>query len=264
MTLTKAQGLRFGELGAEPVDVVVVAAHADQVGAVDAGREQLLLLEVGGDEDVGLEPGGGGVGGDGVGEVAGRGAGDGLEAQLARLRDGDGDDPVLEGVGRVGGVVLDPQLGVEAETLGQPVGPDQRRQPRLERVAGPADEGQEVGVAPDPLRPGLDPPLRLGRVESRVVVGDLERAEAVLTGEVGAEVVARPALLALSSSRLTSDRPSVRLERKTSAFCGAEVRSDVPHIFQAFQCGLLDLAPPLEPMVRGGCRGFIGPVPPPL
>ena len=45
-------GARFGELGAEPVDVVVVAADADQIGPVDAGREQLLLLEVGGDEDV--------------------------------------------------------------------------------------------------------------------------------------------------------------------------------------------------------------------
>ena len=45
----------LGELGAEPVDVVVGAPHADQLGAVDAGREQLLLLEVGGDEDIGLE-----------------------------------------------------------------------------------------------------------------------------------------------------------------------------------------------------------------
>ena len=45
----------LGELGAEAVDVVVVAVDADQVGAVDAGGEQLLLLEVGGDEDVGVE-----------------------------------------------------------------------------------------------------------------------------------------------------------------------------------------------------------------
>ena len=74
-------GPGLGELGAEPVDVVVVAADADQVGPVDAGREQLLLLEVGGDEDVGVEAGGGGVGGDGVGEVAGRGAGDGRRSR---------------------------------------------------------------------------------------------------------------------------------------------------------------------------------------
>ena len=40
------------ELGAQPVDVVVVAADGDQVRAVDAGREHLLLLEVGRDEHV--------------------------------------------------------------------------------------------------------------------------------------------------------------------------------------------------------------------
>ena len=70
------------QLGAEPVDVVVVAAHRDQLRAVDAGREDLLLLEVGGHEHVGLEAGGRGVGGDGVGEVPGRRAGDDLEAEL--------------------------------------------------------------------------------------------------------------------------------------------------------------------------------------
>ena len=83
------------------------------------------------------------MGGDRVGEVAGRGAGDGVEAQLARLRDGDRDDAVLEGVGRVGGVVLDPQLGFEPEPLGEPVGPDQRRQPRLERIGGPPSKGRK-------------------------------------------------------------------------------------------------------------------------
>ena len=59
-----------GDLGAQPVDVVVVAAHSDEVGAVDAGREHLLLLEVGRDEHVGLEAGRGRVRGDRVGEVA--------------------------------------------------------------------------------------------------------------------------------------------------------------------------------------------------
>ena len=189
-------GPAFGELGAEAVDVVVVAADTDQVGPVDAGGEQLLFLEVGGDEDVGVEAGGGRVGGDRVGEVAGRGAGDGVEAELLRLGDGDGDDPVLEGVGRVGGVVLDPELGVEPEALGEPVGAQQRRQPGLERIARAAGEGQEVGVAPDPLRARLDPPLRLGRVQRRVVVGHLEGAEAVVAEVVRAELEARPALLA--------------------------------------------------------------------
>ncbi len=72
--------------------------------------------------------------GDRVRQVAGRSTGDGVEAQLLSLRDRNGDDPVLERVGRVRRVVLDPELA-QAEALGQAVGADERRQPRLERVA---------------------------------------------------------------------------------------------------------------------------------
>ena len=204
------------------------------------------------------------MGRDRVGEVAGRGAGDGVEAQLLRLGDGDGDDPVLEGVGRVGGVVLDPDLGVEPEALGEPVGAQQRRQAGLQRVAGATLEGEEVGVAPDSLRAGLDLPLGLDRVERGVVIGHLERAEAVLADVVGVQLVGRSALLALQDSPLTSDPLFPSPTEKTSALCGAEVRSDFPHIFQVACNDLLELAPPLGPMVRGGCRGFTGPVPPPL
>ncbi len=39
------------ELRAEPVDVVVVAPHSDEVRAVDAGGEDLLLLEVSGNNN---------------------------------------------------------------------------------------------------------------------------------------------------------------------------------------------------------------------
>ena len=66
------------------------------------------------------------MGGDRVGEVAGRGAGDHLEPELAGPGDGDRDDAVLEGVGRVGGVVLDPDLA-QPQPLGEAVGADQRR-----------------------------------------------------------------------------------------------------------------------------------------
>ena len=129
--------MSLAELRAEAIDVVVGAADPDHVGPVDPGGEQLLLLEIGRDEDVGIEPGRGGVGGDGVGEIPGGRAGDGLEAELLRLRDRHGDDAVLEGVGRIGRVVLDPELA-QAEALGEPVGANQRRQPGLERVAGAA------------------------------------------------------------------------------------------------------------------------------
>ena len=171
------------------------------------------------------------MGGDGVGEVAGRGAGDGVEAQLLRLGDGDGDDAVLEGVGRVGGVVLDPELGVEPEALGEAVGAQQRRQAGLERVAGATLEGQEVGVAPDSLRAGLDLALGLGRVETGEVVGDFQRPEAVLTGEMSAEVVRRPALLALQVLDCHPISLSVANE-KDLRLVGQRSDRTLPHIFQ--------------------------------
>ena len=122
------------DLGAEPVDGVVVAAHADDLRAVGAGGEDLLRLEVGGDEDVGGQPGVRGVGRDGAGEVAGRRAGDGVEAELDRARERDRDDAVLERVRRVGRLVLDPELA-EAEPLGQAIGAHERRQAGRQRRA---------------------------------------------------------------------------------------------------------------------------------
>src|SRR5207253_3120308 len=100
--------------------VVVVAAHGDGAWIVDGGADHLALLEVVGDEDVAGEAGTRRVRRDRVGEVAGGGARHGLEAELDRLRDGDRDDPVLVGEGRVvDGVVLDPELP-HAEHGGEP------------------------------------------------------------------------------------------------------------------------------------------------
>src|SRR5205807_1696226 len=100
-------------------------------------------------------------------------------------RGGDRDDAVLERVGGVAAVVLDPQR-LHAELAGEVVGTDE---------AGPADlqvddgrGGQEAAVAPHRARPGFDrltghPP------EDGVVVADLQRPEALLTGVAGTEVV---------------------------------------------------------------------------
>ena len=147
------------------------------------------------------------MGGDRVGQVAGGGAGDRLKAQLASARDGDRHDAVLEGVRRVGGVVLDPHLA-QAEALGEAVGADQRRaagrqpdargQPpgRARRAAG---ERQEVGVAPDVLRAALDAAAQLADVAAgaAVVIGDLQRPEALLADVQRLERVLGLALLAL-------------------------------------------------------------------
>ena len=125
-------------------------------------------------------PGPGGVGGHRVGQVPGRGTGGDLEAQLAGLGQGDGHHPVLERAGRVGRVVLDPQLA-EPELRGQPVGPDQGREARPEVHRGGVADRQQVGVAPDRPGPGLDPLTGDGGGHPLVVVGDLERPEAEVT-----------------------------------------------------------------------------------
>ena len=63
--------LLAGDLGGEPVDVVVVAVHRDQLVGVDGGVDLLGLLEVARDEHDGLDAGAGAGRGDRVGEVAG-------------------------------------------------------------------------------------------------------------------------------------------------------------------------------------------------
>jgi hypothetical protein len=67
-------------------------------------------------------------------------------------------------MGGVGGVVLDPELA-EAESLGQPVGTQQRREPGPQRVPRPLGERQEVGIAPDVGGTGLDLAFRRRRVD---------------------------------------------------------------------------------------------------
>ena len=129
----EAPAVFAGDLGAQAVHLVVGAADADDVGAEHQGAEHLGGFQVGGDEHVGLQPGRGGVGGDGVSEVAGGGAGHGVEAEFLGAGKGDGNNAVLEGQGgEVHRVVLDPQVpGVQPQASGQTVRTDQRSAARL-------------------------------------------------------------------------------------------------------------------------------------
>ena len=107
-----------GDLGAETVDLIVGALDPDDVGAVDERTEHLPLLKVRGDEDIALEAGICGVGGDGVGQIAGRGTGHDLESEFTRTAQRHRDHAILKGEGRiVDGVILDPELA-DAELLG--------------------------------------------------------------------------------------------------------------------------------------------------
>jgi len=97
---------------------------------------------------------------------------------------------------RIGGVVLDPHLA-DAKPLGEPVRPDQRGHAGRQRGLRAALEGQEVGVAPDVQRAGLDLPAQLSRVvEAGEVVLDLERAEADVAHEARLEGVQLSTFLA--------------------------------------------------------------------
>src|SRR5680860_1177977 len=102
---------RLGALGVvgAHVDVDVVALDRDEVGRIDRGGKHLGLLQVGGDEHVGGHAGVRRMGGHGLGEVARRCARRRVEAQLTRGRQRHRHHPVLEGVGGVDRVVLDPQ-----------------------------------------------------------------------------------------------------------------------------------------------------------
>ena len=183
-----------GDLPGQPVDVVVVAVDGDQGAAVRRGGEDLLLLEVAGDQHHRADAGAGRGGGDGVREVAGRRAGEHREAEFAGGGQRDGDDPVLEGVRRVARIVLHPQ-GFHPELAGQVVGADELGAAGV-HVRGVGDAGrhrQQRRVAPDGLGAGLDPPAQ-GRPVQREVVGDLERTEALGTRVEGAEIDAVSAL----------------------------------------------------------------------
>ncbi len=129
------------------------------------------------------------MGGHGVGEVAGGGAREAVEAELDGGGDGGGDDAVLEGVGGVGAVVLDPEPA-HAEGLREVLRVDEGGEARVEADAvGRVDaDGEEGGVAPDVLRAGFD--LLAGDPGERgLVVVDFEGAEALPAGVLGDQVI---------------------------------------------------------------------------
>ena len=229
-----------GQLGGQPVDVVVVPVHGDERAAVHGGREDLLLLEVRRDQHHGPDAGPGRRRGDRVGQVAGRRAGEDLEAHLGRRRERHGDDPVLEGVGRVAAVVLDPQAP-HPELGGEPVGADQ---PGVAGLGGRAArdvprDRQQRGVAPDVLRARLD----VGPGQPREVVADLQRPETLRARVERAERAGGAALTAGQAGGVakTGAFDSVAERASVSAVMGARPLSPI------FPSGHPDHRPDLAP-----------------
>src|SRR5262249_49335278 len=154
----------------------------------------LRRLELGRNENVGLQPALGGVRGHRVREVAGRGAGDRVEPKLARLRHRHRHDAVFERPCRVtDGVVLDPDLAA-AELVGEIARADQRREPDVMANRQVAVDRQQVLVAPHAVRAGGDRCARDDALERLVLIVDFERAEAELADVNGSRGIVAAAL----------------------------------------------------------------------
>ena len=171
-----------GDEGAEAVDVVVVTVDADQAGAVDESVEDLGGLEVGGDEDAGLEAEPGSLGGYGVGEIAGGGAADRGEAEGLGIGESDGNDAVFEAeCGEADGVVLDVEIA-SADALAEVLGADQRREAYGEIRLEAFRDGQQLFVAPDVGGAGGDGLAGKAAADAFQVVLDFKGGQAVLAG----------------------------------------------------------------------------------
>ncbi|GAY12092.1 DNA polymerase III delta subunit [Pseudonocardia sp. N23] len=242
------------ELGGQAVDVVVVAVDGQQRAAVDRRGEDLGLLQRRRDQHDGVPPGARRRRGDGVGEVARRRAAQHGEAELAGRGEGDGDDAVLERVGRVAGVVLHPQ-GAHTQGGGEPVGLDQPRHARLGvgvRLHVGRDR-QQVAVAPDRLRAGLDGPAG----DRREVVGHLEGPETLRTGELRRQR-RLVAALATGEGAGGAEVEAGRLGGRSKSH--RRISSSSPH--EAGRIWHRDRHTRWS--CDAGCRGFNGPFPLPL
>src|SRR4051794_29047078 len=244
VALTKAVEFGYGTVGCASTGNLAnaVAAHA-----AAAGR---------------------GVGGDGVRQVPGRRAADGSVSELHRLGQRDGDDAVLERVRRVPGFVLQVQAGKPG--LGaEPPGGGGRRPAVTEVDVGVAGGGEQRLVPPQRPRAVLDVGAGELRPEAFLVVERLDRAEALVTdrahlGRVPGLAdltpqsfqVTRHGVLLTSPRRAVPETEEARRLRKSRR--ASEVQNS-PHL----SGGSITTGRNWHPADRG-CRGFTGPVPPPL
>ncbi len=198
-----------GNLAAQPVDLVVIPRDTDEARAVDGRAEDLGGLEILGNEDAGVEPVAHPLRGDGVRQVAGGRAPHGGHAELARLGEGDRHDPVLERQGgEVHRVVLDVQL-IDAEAAGQSRGAHQGGVPDLLSQDPVAVDRQQLAVAPHRSGARGDRLPPEGPAQPVVVVGDLQRPEALLADGARRRLVLGRALPAGQPAHVAHDAPAI-------------------------------------------------------
>ena len=121
----EAPVVAFADLRAEAIHLIVISGDADQARAEDLRAQHLGRLEIGGDEDPGLEAHARGLRGHGIGQIARGRAAHHLEAEGLGLRQRHGHDAILERKRReTHGVVLqvetrEPEARAEARRRDQ-------------------------------------------------------------------------------------------------------------------------------------------------
>jgi hypothetical protein len=178
--------LRCSELGAHAIGVVVVALELEQPARVDAGGGNLAGFEVAGDENDASHARRGRVSGNRVSEVAGRGACSRVEAKAARRREGNRDDPILERVGWVVQVQLQPQF-LQPQLRGQPRRLPQGRPPSTDVDATVGVGREQRRVAPYGIGTGRYGLPSDRRSQPVVVEHRLEWTEALIAVVLGAD-----------------------------------------------------------------------------
>jgi hypothetical protein len=218
------------ELDAEARAVVVAAVDRVDLRAVHRGGDELLPLEVAGNEHDGVDALGRRARRDRVREVAGRRARERRRPELERLRACDRDDAILERVRRVRRVELQPELA-DAELLLEALRAHERCEAGREPLLRRRGDRQQVGVPPDRTGPRLD---RLARHRALAVDG-IEGAEALRADPDGIE--------------------------RHLGLADPAPECDSGHYTFSFRL-TLDIQPGLAPHAScAGCRGVSGPVP---
>ena len=148
----EAPAVFTGDFGAKAVDLVVGSFDADHLRAVNERTDNFAFFEVRRNEDIAGETRCGGIGSDGVSQIARRGAGNNFETEFLGPTERHGNHAILKGEGGVvDRVVFDIKL-INSEMLGEPVGTHERSVAHLLADCGISIDGQKLAVAPHRLR----------------------------------------------------------------------------------------------------------------
>ncbi len=175
----------LADLRAEPVHLIVVSGNAHQARAKNLRAKNLGRFEIGRDEDPGVKALARGLGGDGVGQIPGGRATDGLESEGFGLRQRHGDDAVLERErGEIDGVIFDVEAA-RTNARAKARGGDQRRHAHGNFGLVSFGNRQQFGVAPDIGGALGDIVAGEGGARRVKVVFHFQRREAILADRAG-------------------------------------------------------------------------------